>query len=250
MRNLREQAAEHGAHLALLLLPAARLLALGLPRRLLELPLLARLPARGVAALGHVGLQPWGTWGCSPRPACVKSALPCARYGYLPSQYGYTGYGDTDYHAIASSDGRYREMQRDTGRYSATASSATRRSTLCRSRCSTCGAHEEGCTGAVHGAAAWGGGMLRGLGWRIGAAAWGGGMGRGMVRRASARGVHAATARTARGHEGGGWVGGGLLFVAAGAPRCTPPGRPPARAPASPPRSAGWRGAGLGLGLG
>ena len=57
MRDLREQAAEHGAHLALLLLPAARLLALGLPRRLLELPLLARLPARGVAALGHVGLQ-------------------------------------------------------------------------------------------------------------------------------------------------------------------------------------------------
>ena len=58
MRDLCEQAAEHGAHLALLLLLAARLLALGLPRRLVELPLLARLPARGVAALGHVGLQP------------------------------------------------------------------------------------------------------------------------------------------------------------------------------------------------
>jgi len=123
VRDLCEQAAEHGAHLALLLLLAARLLALGLPRRLVELPLLARLPARGVAALGHVGLQlaqvgwqPWGTWGCSPRPACVKSAPPCARYGYLPSQYGYTGYGDTDYHATASSDGRYREMHGDIGR--------------------------------------------------------------------------------------------------------------------------------------
>ena len=77
MLDLREHAVEHAAHLALLLLLAARQLTLGLPHRLLKLPLLARLPARGVAACARGAAAPAPReWRAHCHAPAMASSLP------------------------------------------------------------------------------------------------------------------------------------------------------------------------------